>query len=205
MWGEQESKSASPAWDIWRCHCSHSPQGDGLYQDWVGSWEVKCQNCKPPLTGKYVSNWRYIKCNSFNFVGSGLGRLLAIRFAKLGATLILCDVNTEGNEETAKMVQEEGAKVYTYTCDLSQRNKIYYTTDKVRNCFCLTTFSYGVFRHRAIQWRIYMYFLYKYFKRDPPPTNRTQFFRFYIHFHQKVPVLEVWLGLYTDNGQSMIV
>ena len=31
---------------------------------------------------------------------------------------------------------------------------------------------------------------YKSFRRPPPP-NRTKFFRFYICFHQKVPVLEV--------------
>ena len=60
-----------------------------------------------------------------------MGRLLALRFAKLGSTLILWDVNTEGNEETARMVKELGAKVYSYTCDLSQRNKVYDAAEKV--------------------------------------------------------------------------
>ena len=35
-WGENRIMCASPVWDIWRQHCSHSPQGDGLHQGWVG-------------------------------------------------------------------------------------------------------------------------------------------------------------------------
>ena len=64
MWGGQELKSAGPVWDIWRCHCIYSPQGDDLHQGWVGApcWEVKCENCKAPLTRMYASIWRYIKC-----------------------------------------------------------------------------------------------------------------------------------------------
>jgi all-trans-retinol dehydrogenase (NAD+) len=35
--------------------------------------------------------------------GSGLGRLMAIQFAKMGANLTLSDVNVEGLEETSKI------------------------------------------------------------------------------------------------------
>lgn len=38
--------------------------------------------------------------------GSGLGRLFAKEFARRGATLVLWDINREGNEETAEMVRE---------------------------------------------------------------------------------------------------
>ncbi|XP_021105221.1 epidermal retinol dehydrogenase 2 isoform X3 [Heterocephalus glaber] len=41
--------------------------------------------------------------------GSGLGRLLALQFARLGSVLVLWDVNTEANEETCRMAQEAGA------------------------------------------------------------------------------------------------
>jgi hypothetical protein len=43
--------------------------------------------------------------------GSGLGRLMAQRFAELGARLVLWDINQAGNEETAKMVENTGAEV----------------------------------------------------------------------------------------------
>ena len=45
MWGEHESKSTRCAWDVWRYHCSNSPQGDGLHQFWVGSTIGKIVNC----------------------------------------------------------------------------------------------------------------------------------------------------------------
>ena len=38
--------------------------------------------------------------------GSGLGRIMAIRFAKKGAILSLADQNFEGLEETKKMILE---------------------------------------------------------------------------------------------------
>lgn len=60
-----------------------------------------------------------------------MGRLMSQRFAKLGCVLVLWDINEEGNEETASQVKEFGAKVLTYTVDLSKREDIYRTADKV--------------------------------------------------------------------------
>lgn len=38
--------------------------------------------------------------------GSGLGRLFAKEFARRGATLVLWDINSQSNEETAEMVRQ---------------------------------------------------------------------------------------------------
>ncbi|MBW00328.1 Epidermal retinol dehydrogenase 2, partial [Eschrichtius robustus] len=65
--------------------------------------------------------------------GSGLGRLLALKFARLGSVLVLWDVSKEGNEETSKMAWEAGAtKVYTYTCDCSRKEEVYRVADQVK-------------------------------------------------------------------------
>ncbi|XP_006140931.1 epidermal retinol dehydrogenase 2 [Tupaia chinensis] len=65
--------------------------------------------------------------------GSGLGRLLALQFAHLGAVLVLWDVNKEGNEETCKMVQKAGAtRVHAYTCDCSRREEVYRVAEQVK-------------------------------------------------------------------------
>ena len=54
--------------------------------------------------------------------GSGLGRLLALKFAQLGSVLVLWDISQESNEETCKMAVEAGAtRVYAYTCDCSRK------------------------------------------------------------------------------------
>ncbi|KAG8536351.1 hypothetical protein GDO81_026558, partial [Engystomops pustulosus] len=88
--------------------------------------------------------------------GSGLGRLFALEFARRRAQLVLWDINTQSNEETAGMVRhiyrelEEQDKlragnppeeevlpssnlqVYTYTCDVGKRESVYTTAEKVR-------------------------------------------------------------------------
>uniref|UniRef100_A0A2K6EF47 Short chain dehydrogenase/reductase family 16C member 5 n=1 Tax=Propithecus coquereli TaxID=379532 RepID=A0A2K6EF47_PROCO len=65
--------------------------------------------------------------------GSGLGRLLAIHFASLGAILVLWDINQEGNMETCRLAKEKGAvKVFAYTCDCSNRQEVYRVADQVR-------------------------------------------------------------------------
>ncbi|KAF8367082.1 hypothetical protein PRIPAC_84911 [Pristionchus pacificus] len=64
--------------------------------------------------------------------GSGLGRLMAIEFAKQGCTLVLWDVNEKGNEETKSLLGKSGVKVFTYTLDLSKVSEINSTAEKVK-------------------------------------------------------------------------
>jgi all-trans-retinol dehydrogenase (NAD+) len=64
--------------------------------------------------------------------GSGLGRLLAIHFASHGATLVLWDINQEGNMETCRLVKQKGdVKVFAYKCDCSSRIEVYRVADQV--------------------------------------------------------------------------
>ena len=65
--------------------------------------------------------------------GSGLGRLLAIRFAKLGSKIVLWDLNQEGLKETAKIIFEQfNEQANYYVCDVSDRNIVYQTAEKVK-------------------------------------------------------------------------
>ena len=50
--------------------------------------------------------------------GSGLGRLMALQFTKLGAVVVGWDVNNKGNEETAEAVREQGGTIFTYSVDV---------------------------------------------------------------------------------------
>lgn len=51
--------------------------------------------------------------------GSGIGRQLAREFAKLGAELVLWDINETSNAETARQLREEfHAKCSPYTVDV---------------------------------------------------------------------------------------
>ncbi|XP_066533869.1 retinol dehydrogenase 10-A [Hoplias malabaricus] len=86
--------------------------------------------------------------------GGELGRLFAREFARRRATLVLWDINSTSNEETARMVREiyreleteteaSGAEecspgsgfrpqVHTYVCDVGKRESVYLTAERVR-------------------------------------------------------------------------
>ncbi|MCM3340191.1 glucose 1-dehydrogenase [Paenibacillus sp. MER TA 81-3] len=42
--------------------------------------------------------------------GSGIGRSTALRFAKEGATIVVADIQSEGGQETVRMIEELGGK-----------------------------------------------------------------------------------------------
>ncbi|XP_030301525.1 epidermal retinol dehydrogenase 2-like [Calypte anna] len=65
--------------------------------------------------------------------GSGVGRLLSLKFARLGATVVLWDINQEGLKETSRLARENGAaRVHCYICDCSKRQEVYTVADKVK-------------------------------------------------------------------------
>ncbi|OCT76834.1 short chain dehydrogenase/reductase family 16C member 5 L homeolog isoform X1 [Xenopus laevis] len=65
--------------------------------------------------------------------GSGIGRLMALEFARLGATLVLWDINEEGNKETCRLAKKNGTvRVHAYLCDCSKRQEVYKVADQVK-------------------------------------------------------------------------
>lgn len=57
--------------------------------------------------------------------GSGIGRLLSFRFAKLGCKLVLLDINGAALEKVAKEVKDlVGTAPATYVCDVSDKEKV---------------------------------------------------------------------------------
>lgn len=63
---------------------------------------------------------------------TGIGRLFALEFARRGATLVLWDIDPEGNETTAREVRKLGAKAYVYTCDVSRKEEVYSAAENTR-------------------------------------------------------------------------
>ncbi|XP_072460729.1 short-chain dehydrogenase/reductase family 16C member 6-like [Notamacropus eugenii] len=65
--------------------------------------------------------------------GSGLGRLLALKFVRLGATIVLWDINQESLAETCRLAKEHSSeRVHAYTCDCSERHDIYKVAEQVK-------------------------------------------------------------------------
>lgn len=66
------------------------------------------------------------------FIFLGLGRLFAIEFGKLGARVVLWDINERLNLETLEILESQGVDAYAYTVDISNHHSIYETADKVK-------------------------------------------------------------------------
>ena len=56
--------------------------------------------------------------------GSGIGRATAIAFAAEGAKVVLADINTAGNAETARLVGEHDEQHLALTCDVISSSDI---------------------------------------------------------------------------------
>ena len=53
--------------------------------------------------------------------GSGIGRLMCLRFARLGAIVVTWDINDAGNKETVAMIKKEGHKAFDFKVDMTNR------------------------------------------------------------------------------------
>jgi NAD(P)-dependent dehydrogenase (short-subunit alcohol dehydrogenase family) len=50
---------------------------------------------------------------------TGIGRATALAFAGEGAGVVVADIGTEGNEETARMIEAAGGRSLAVTCDVT--------------------------------------------------------------------------------------
>jgi len=64
--------------------------------------------------------------------GSGVGREMAIRFAKMNAILVLWDIERDLVTETANIIRRSGGIAHAMTVDVSDENKVEKSADHVK-------------------------------------------------------------------------
>lgn len=62
---------------------------------------------------------------------SGLGRALALRFAKTGAQICIADINDEGSQETLQLVEQAGGSGWIYNLDVRSEDQWLALRDEV--------------------------------------------------------------------------
>ncbi|XP_003399292.1 estradiol 17-beta-dehydrogenase 11 [Bombus terrestris] len=55
----------------------------------------------------------------------GIGRLIAIKLANLGAHVVIWDINKTGLKDTVQEIRRSGGKCWGYYCDITSREEVY--------------------------------------------------------------------------------
>lgn len=66
---------------------------------------------------------------------SGIGRAIALAFAREGASVVLGDISEEGVRETARMIEEAGGKALAVRCDVRRGEDVKAALDKTIDAF----------------------------------------------------------------------
>src|SRR3979490_3153527 len=66
---------------------------------------------------------------------SGIGRATALAFAREGASVVVADVSEQGNQETARMIEESGGRALAVRCDVTRTEDVKAALDKTIETF----------------------------------------------------------------------
>jgi NAD(P)-dependent dehydrogenase (short-subunit alcohol dehydrogenase family) len=61
---------------------------------------------------------------------SGIGRAAALAFGREGACVVVADVSEQGNQETARMIEERGGRALAILCDVTRPEDVQAALDK---------------------------------------------------------------------------
>lgn len=75
--------------------------------------------------------------------GSGIGREVALTFAKAGAQVMVSDLNEEAGQETVKLIKENGGKAKFYKCDVTDEDQIKALVDETVREFGQLDFAHN--------------------------------------------------------------
>jgi len=74
---------------------------------------------------------------------NGIGRAAALAFAREGANVVVADVSEQGNQETARMVEELGARALAVRCDVTRAEDVKAALDKTVETFGGLDFAFN--------------------------------------------------------------
>ena len=74
---------------------------------------------------------------------NGIGRAAALAFAREGASVVVADVSEQGNQETARMIEEAGGRALAVRCDVSRADDVKAALEKTIETFGRLDFAFN--------------------------------------------------------------
>ena len=74
---------------------------------------------------------------------NGIGRAAALGFAREGASVVAADVSEQGNQETARLVEQAGGRALALRCDVSRAADVEAALDKTVEAFGRLDFAFN--------------------------------------------------------------
>lgn len=74
---------------------------------------------------------------------NGIGRAAALAFAREGASMAVADVSEQGNQETARMIEEAGGRALAVRCDVSRAEDVKSALDQTVETFGRLDFAFN--------------------------------------------------------------
>jgi len=74
---------------------------------------------------------------------SGIGRATALAFARVGASVAVADVSEKGNQETARLIEEESGRALAVKCDVSRSDDVQTALNKTIEAFGRLDFTFN--------------------------------------------------------------
>src|SRR6184192_1766705 len=66
---------------------------------------------------------------------NGIGRAAALAFAREGASVVVADVSEQGNQETGRMIEQQGGRALAVKCNVTQTDDVKAALDKTMDVF----------------------------------------------------------------------
>jgi NAD(P)-dependent dehydrogenase (short-subunit alcohol dehydrogenase family) len=66
---------------------------------------------------------------------SGIGRAAALGFARAGASVVVADLAHDGNQETARMIEQSGGRALAVSCDVTHSEDVKAALEKAVDAF----------------------------------------------------------------------
>src|SRR3954467_10753997 len=74
---------------------------------------------------------------------NGIGRAAALAFAHEGASVVVADVSEQGNQETVRLIEEQGGQALAVRCDVTRAEDVKAALDKAVDAFGRLDFAFN--------------------------------------------------------------